>query len=185
LPERWESLDIRGEKPLVPIQDAGWWWIAAVIGVLALAAAGAWWMATRRRAAVLPARPACPPHERALEDLERLRQEALPSRRRFEEFYVRLSTIVRRYVEERFSVRAPEMTTEEFLQAALRASALSAEHRVALQEFLSRCDLVKFARYEPSEREADDALSSAFTFVQDTRPPVGSDPVRGQTPVFP
>lgn len=169
LPERWESLDIRAEKPLVPIQEAPWWWLPAVVAVLALIAAAVWWMMKRRRLPAKPAIPPRPPHEVALEALERLRQEALPARRRFEEFYVRLSSIVRRYVEGRFALRAPEMTTEEFLQAALHAQALSAEHRVALQEFLSRCDLVKFARYEPSEHEAEDTFNAAMRFVQETQ----------------
>ncbi len=101
--------------------------------------------------------------------LEQLHREQLPLQGRVEEYYVRLSTIVRVYIENRFGLRAPEMTTEEFLQVASSGQALSEGHRRALQEFLMRCDLVKFARYQPSGQEAEEAWCAAQRFVQETQ----------------
>ena len=168
LPGDWEHQDIREVKPLIPIHSA-WWWLfggLAVIGGIL----GVWWWKRQRKLAEVPSIPPTPPHEIAFEALSKLRQEDLPFRNRYEEYYVRLSGIVRSYIEARFGLKAPEMTTEEFLQATLSAQALSSNHRRLLQEFLERCDLVKFARYEPSRHEADEAFEAAHRFVQDTAP---------------
>ena len=77
--------------------------------------------------------------------------------------------IVRRYLEGRYGVRAPELTTEEFLQEAQRAAALAANHRELLSAFLERCDRVKFAGYRPDSDESMATLKAARAFVEDTR----------------
>jgi len=61
---------------------------------------------------------------------------------------------VRRYLEDRFRLRAPEMTTEEFLQAAQQNPQLPREHRSSLGRFLTEADMVKFARHIPELEEA-------------------------------
>ena len=169
LPSDWSSQDIRGLKPLVATVPL-WRWIAGTLGVLAAAGAAVWWRQRRRTRTVAQAPPPTPPHEAALEALEALRRARLPSRGAYEAYYVRLSAIARRYVEERFGLRAPEMTTEEFLQAASQARALSLTQRQLLREFLVHCDLVKFARYRPSEPEAEAMWLAARRFVEETIP---------------
>ncbi len=66
-------------------------------------------------------------------------------RRPIESFFVAISAIVRRYLEDRFDLRAPELTTEEFLALAGSASSLSHDHQHLLRDFLRQADLVKFA----------------------------------------
>ncbi len=176
LPKHWETLDIQGAKPLVRIRRYGWlWWLLAALGLAGIIG-GFWWRRTRRTATAIPQPPPRPPHEIALEALERLRQEALPSRNAYEEYYVRLSDIARSYIEGRFSLRAPEMTTEEFLQRASQGQALSFDHRALLQTFLAHCDMVKFARYQPSGSEAGEAFGAARRFVQETIPAPAPEP---------
>lgn len=175
LPTEWESLDIRKAKPLLRIRRDGWLWTLLGLLVLAGAAGGYWWWRARRLGVLVPAPPPRPPHEIALEALERLRQESLPSRNAYEEYYVRLSDIARSYIEARFSLKAPEMTTEEFLQMTSAGQALSSEHRSLLQAFLVHCDLVKFARYQPSVKEADEAFTAAQRFVKETIPAPASE----------
>ena len=80
-----------------------------------------------------------------------------------------LSAIVRRYLEQRYEIRAPELTTEEFLQVAIARPELSAEHRGLLRSFLERCDRVKFAGYRPDADESLATLKAARGFVEDTR----------------
>ena len=176
LPGDWQLLDIREAKPLLVRRRSGWPWLAiAWLALLSVAAGVIWWK--RRRRPPEPVAPPRLPHELALEAMERLRQDELLTHAQYEEFYVRLSDIVRAYVEARFGLRAPEMTTEEFLQQALESRELSFDHRVLLQDFLTRCDLVKFAQYQPTELQAGDAFGSVERFVKDTVPaPVMPEP---------
>jgi hypothetical protein len=144
------------------------WVGAAVLAVVGLAA-GLFWLLNRRRRVAAPApRPA---HEIALEALARLRAGGLVEAGRPGEFYVRLSTIVRAYLEARFHLRAPEMTTEEFLQAAQRDPQLTPPQRSLLGQFLSEADLVKFARHVPYPEDAERAYAAAREFVESTAPP--------------
>lgn len=169
LPAQWESEDIRDIKPPIPIRGR-WWWLG--LGLLAAVGAGLaiWWSRRRDRRTGVTGPPPRLPHEVALEALEVLRSERLPAQGRYEEYYVRLSDVVRRYVEQRFTLRAPEMTTEEFLQVASHHESLTQAQRQLLRDFLMHCDLVKFARYQPSEQEAGEMFTAAARFVQETTP---------------
>jgi hypothetical protein len=93
----------------------------------------------------------------------------MPGEELVDGWYVELSAIVRRYLENRFNLRAPELTTEEFLREARRSSELTREHRDLLTAFLEGCDRVKFAGYVPGESESLEALASARRFVEETR----------------
>jgi len=143
-------------------------WIAlGVVAVLTAIALLYRWINRPQLSRVIAARP---PHELALEALARLRADRLVEAGRQEEFYVRLATIVRRYLEARFHLRAPEMTSEEFLQAAQLDPQLAASQRARLGQFLSEADLVKFARYQPAPADAERAQDAARQFVESTVP---------------
>src|SRR4029077_9600432 len=86
----------------------------------------------------------------------------------FKEYYSALSGIVRAYVERRFGVRAPEMTTEEFLLTTARGGRLQGAYRALLGEFLGQSDLVKFARHVPTLADSERAWASARRFVEET-----------------
>lgn len=109
-----------------------------------------------------------PAHALALAALAQLQQQDLIGQQRIEAFYVRLSTILRRYIELRFGLRAPEQTTEEFLTSALATGGLIALHRDLLDTFLQHCDLVKFARHRPAPGDMEEAFESAKNFVEHT-----------------
>ena len=84
------------------------------------------------------------------------------------EHYTTLAAIVRTYVEQRFGLRAPEMTTEEFLGVSARDARLAGSHRGLLGQFLGECDLVKFARHVPTVNDGERALAAATRFVEET-----------------
>lgn len=86
-----------------------------------------------------------------------------------ERFFVDISAIVRRYLEDRFEVRAPELTTEEFLGLAGSASQLSNDHQNLLRDFLKQADLVKFAGVRVSEAEIRRSSDLAGRFLEETR----------------
>ncbi len=168
IPDIKERVDVI--VPAVPPKPASrtWLWIACGAAAL-MAGAGVttWLMLRNRRAARVVLRP---PWEMALESITRLRAEGLVAQGRVEDFYVKLSGIVRTYIEGRFNLMAPEMTTEEFLATAKDVSALQPGHQRLLREFLTESDLVKFARYSPGEDEAGSAARAAETFVRETTP---------------
>ncbi|OGW76025.1 MAG: hypothetical protein A2Z72_02045 [Omnitrophica bacterium RBG_13_46_9] len=120
----------------------------------------------------LKGRPSLPPktaHQIAYEALEELRLKGLPGLGKIREYYFELSGIVRRYTENRFNIKAPEMTTEEFLASLKDADILSGRHKNLLKDFLTLCDIVKFAKYGPSQKEIDGSYGAAKKFVEDTK----------------
>ncbi len=82
------------------------------------------------------------------------------------QFYVDLTGIVRRYLEQTTGVRAPEETTEEFLREISTHNAYGVEVRQRLQEFLVSADMVKFAGHQPSSDDIATALERARRFIR-------------------
>lgn len=113
--------------------------------------------------------PPRPPHEIALALLEMLERKDLITKGKVKEFYTELSYILRRYIEDSFSLRAPEMTTEEFLVTVKDSTELTSEHKRLLREFLAHCDLVKFAKYGPTQGESHESFKSVKDFVEQTK----------------
>jgi hypothetical protein len=146
--------------------------VVGCIGLLGLVLVAA--RLLRRINAPAAAAPPPPPDVVALEALARLRLQQLAGPEERVQWYIALSAIVRAYIEGRFGLRAPEMTTEEFIVAVQRDSRLSPEHRRLLGEFLAECDLVKFARVLPDVGAAERAYEAARRFVSDTRQPSGA-----------
>lgn len=110
-----------------------------------------------------------PAHEIAYEQLAALKKKGLIGQGKIMEFYIEISDITRHYIENRFNIKAPEMTTEEFFIKVRENPHFKAEHKTLLKEFLACCDLVKFAKYSPSKQEIDSAFESAEKFIGQTR----------------
>ena len=108
-------------------------------------------------------------YEEAVSELRRLEDRGPPSEDAADPWFVQLSWIVRRYLEHRYEIRAPELTTEEFLNVAIARPELTEDHRRLLTQFLERCDRVKFAGYRPDSEESLATLAAARGFVEDTR----------------
>ncbi|HVM62037.1 MAG TPA: hypothetical protein VMV72_14340 [Verrucomicrobiae bacterium] len=156
--------DIHDIKGLVPV-PYGWWWLWLLLA-FAVAAVALWLSKRKGPGAPAVVVPPPTPYEVAIRELRRLREENPP----VEEFYTRLSDIVRQYLEGQMGLRAPERTTEEFLYEVSRDHSLSAEHRELLGAFLQEADLVKFARHQPGAEDRQRALAAAEKFVEDTQP---------------
>ena len=108
------------------------------------------------------------PHETALEELEAAKGDYAKTGD-VKEFYVGASDCVRRYIERVFKLKAPEMTTEEFLNSLKDAGALTQEEKSLLREFLNACDLVKFAKYAPTKPEMESIYQTAKSFIEETK----------------
>lgn len=86
-----------------------------------------------------------------------------------EAFFVELSDIVRHYLEDGFQLRAPELTTEEFLNLASGSPDLTRDHQQQLRQFLRQADLVKFAGMVPEQDEITRCVEVAQHFLDETR----------------
>jgi len=170
LEKEGQPVDIRDIKGPVNVPaDRRPIYVAAGAAAGALLIAGLVVLLVRRRRRI-EMEPVEMPWETALRKLGALRSFDPLKEGRMAEFYVTLSAIVRHYLENRFGLRAPEMTTEEFFELMSRDGTLVPEHKQLVRQFLSHCDLVKFARYGPSRDEVDGAYDAAVRLVQETIP---------------
>ena len=171
-PNATDIRDIKAPEP-VPVDWRPYYLLGGGIALLLAVVAILYRLLNRPRRA-RPAPPARPPHEIAADALADLRRRNLIAVGAFKEYYSALSDIVRIYLEQRFRLRAPEMTTEEFLLTTAREGRLEAAHRRLLGEFLSESDLVKFARHLPTIADSERAWGAAKRFVDETAPPRAS-----------
>ena len=142
----------------------GWiLWSAGGVVVLAIASLLIW---RRRRREKMVAEIRKSPLEVALSALEQLEKDDLVAKGELKEYYGRVSSILREYVEGRYGLQAPERTTEEFMEDLRRDSGtLSKDQKSLLEKFLMHCDLVKFAKFEPSADEVRATFESCKDFV--------------------
>lgn len=98
------------------------------------------------------------PIERAMVELERLLKKELVRKGLFKDFYVELTLVVRRYIQRKYDIKAPHMTTEEFLACAKPSD--------ELREFLESADLIKFAGVKASEETAAKATEKARNYLK-------------------
>lgn len=155
--------DIRDIKAPVPI-GSGWWWLALIALALAIAAL-VFWLRKRKKPVPIDPQLLIPPHRRARERL-RGAEELISDPYRFCSL---VSDVIRVYLEERFNLHAPDRTTDEFLAELRDRSTLKEEQKLLLENFLTRCDLVKFARHEPTEPELRGLLEAALRLIDETQ----------------
>jgi hypothetical protein len=158
--------DIHDIKPPIEIASGtAWiWWIVLMVAIAVAAFLLSYWLKRRKLNVVLP--PPVPPHIRAKKKLK----EALALITQPKPFVVAVSDTARSYLEERFNFRAPERTTEEFLRELAGTKLLLPDQKDSLGNFLESCDLVKFAKYEPGEKELMDLHGSALRLIEETEP---------------
>jgi len=149
-----------------PVRIPWYLWTALI---LVLSGASAVFFLSKHRKAQEDFIPPKPAHEIAYEALQRLKNKDYLKHGQAKMYYIELSDIVRRYLENRFNLRAPHMSTEEFLNTVKNNKLLSYEQKNLLREFLSHCDLVKFAKYEPPHKEVDLSFESAKKLIDQTR----------------
>ena len=141
-------------------------WVALVAVVLALGAL-AYYLLRRRRKLEGPAAARVPevaPDVEALGAIDALARDGLPARGELRLFYIRLSTILKRYLERRLGAPVLEMTSAETL-AFLRAHAHGPSLLPAVREVAEAADRIKFARGHGASAEAERHLASVRALV--------------------
>lgn len=137
-----------------------WVVFACVLLGVAIVALIAWWIWKRARRP----KPEISPRDRALQDLVRIGREMellTPY-----QFSIRVSDILRRYVTEQYELPVTHQTSVEFLSMLAKHSPFSEDERSLLEDFLNRCDLIKFARYDATMEDSRLLLEEATQFVQ-------------------
>ncbi len=138
-------------------------WVLVAIAALLLTTLGIVALRRRKKRPIEPPRQT--PEQIAEAALAQLLAENLPGRGLVKEFYLRLTGIVRQYVEDTTGIRAPEQTTEEFLRDMRARAAIPPQRSARLAEFLEAADLVKYAGQKPRSEQIDQATSRAHEFI--------------------
>jgi hypothetical protein len=107
-------------------------------------------------------------HIRALEELEKLKEQKLWEQGKVKQYHSAISDILRIYIEDRYKINALEQTTHEILHS-FRSSVIDKESLEKLKQVLILADLVKFAKEEPLPYENENSLRLAFDFVNGTK----------------
>jgi hypothetical protein len=104
------------------------------------------------------------PREIALEELDLIAGELETTNPYL--FSIRVSDILRRYVTNQYALPVTRQTSVEFLTALAKSSPFSENEKSLLEDFLNRCDLIKFARYEATSADSRLLLEEATRFVK-------------------
>jgi hypothetical protein len=142
------------------------WTLGGCVGIAAVIIA---WLYLRRRRIQELVRIFKPAHEIAYARLKALVKDDLVAAGKVKEFYERISDILRHYIEHRFDLRAPERTTEEFLAELALADVLGGTDKKMLEEFLTHCDLVKFAKHDPTRQQIQRTFDLVAEFIEKTK----------------
>lgn len=149
-------------KPIAPPKSIpfGWrdllayWWIFALI---LLTGALVWWIYHKKqqpkRKLEVPQEKQIPPHEEAYAAIQRLKKEKVWESGEYEVFYVKLSQILRQYLERRYDIQATKSVTKEII-AALGEN-LDETQQNEVNQLLQKSDLVKFAKFSANEGYRD------------------------------
>ena len=163
--------DIRDIKPPVDIYNL-YRTVLVILAVLLAAIlviliGGRFFARWRRRVIERKLAPR-PPHEEALEALQQLLEKRLIEKGLPKDFCFEISEILRRYIQARFDFPAIDLTTEEILPRVEDNGIVKDTLKPLVREFLTRTDLVKFAKHLPTRDELDKIIENTRTFINET-----------------
>lgn len=148
-------------------------WVLIAIGLIILSyfSIKLWkkYRKTNLKEIFIKPKPILPAHEIALNALEQLRLKRLIENNRIKEYYSEISEILRIYLDDRFSIIAIEMTTQEILSQIRDCEFINKESFSLLKEVLEYSDLVKFAKYTPTSHLSEKCMQDAIEFVNNTK----------------
>lgn len=144
-------------------------WVLIVLAVLAVAYFIYRMVKNIRENKTILGRPIVvdPAHIVALRELERIRGEHLWQNNKQKQYYTQITDALRIYLEGRYGIQTMEKTSKEILDL-LNSCSLDKNDFKTLEEFFITSDLVKFAKYQASIDENEEALVVAVRFVNNT-----------------
>lgn len=142
-------------------------WISA--GGLLLLVLFLSYLAWKWRHRVIPPPPPVPAHLTAIKALEELEKDPIWTEPNVDASATALSLILRTYIEDRFGIQAPDLTTEEFLITVEKESPWSEPEQTGLQRFFTATDRIKFAGDRPRQEVLEELMASVRSFIEVTR----------------
>lgn len=164
----FEIHDIKGQMRYpVTVQEVAPWvlllWFVAILVILAVCLV----KMKRKKIEGTPA-PDEPAYIVALRNLEKYRGDKFWVPEKQKMFYSGITDTLKTYIDERFSIDAPEMTTAELFAALKGNKDLTPELYNELKDLFERADFVKFAKHVADNEENAKALPLAVRFVTAT-----------------
>jgi len=150
----------------MPIISPLIWWAIGVLFALVLIFFAYRRFRSRDRSDPVESAPPVPAEEIAITALNELRSKA--SEIAPDPFTVKVSDIVRSYLESALKLPAPELTTEEFLEKTNSDKDTPIFIKEIVPGFLERCDQVKFAQQSLEDVAKMELLDQADTVVKKT-----------------
>lgn len=111
--------------------------------------------------------PKLPPHQVALQEMERIKTEKGWQKEDVKSYYTELTDALRIYMQDRFGFNAMEMTSDEIIDKLNEQQ--DKEWIDELRTLFNMSDLVKFAKYKPLINENDMNLINAIEFINKTK----------------
>lgn len=108
-----------------------------------------------------------PPHQKAMKEIQRIKSDGIGQGGDQKEYYTRLTDTLRTYLEERFGIKAMEMTSGEIIEQLRQVEDQSKYDE--LRQLLETADLVKFAKYSAMLNESDRDMANVVEFIQTTK----------------
>jgi hypothetical protein len=162
-----ELHDIRPAVEIVSLWEyAGWAFLTLALIVLAYFLVRYFLKNRDQKILEKASRPTTPAHILARKRLDAALEHLHDARL----FCGLVSDAIRVYLEDRFDLRAPERTTEEFLEELQSSESLNASQKETLQSFLQQCDLAKFAKADMLGKELQSLHEIGVQFVGETEP---------------
>lgn len=158
------------------VTDYGLWILIAIIAIAVSLYAYFKWL-REGKIPLMPKRKPVPPYELAIGQLQQLKTEKLCERGEEKQFYTKLTDILRIYLNGRFGINAMEMTSTQIMEA-LRANEDTRNSEQMMQQILETADFVKFAKVRPLPEDNNLAMTSAISFVEETKPVI-TEPTDG------
>ena len=143
-------------------------WIGAGLLIIALLMLGIALINRANKRKAEAGKPKDPAYIIALRELEKWRGDKYWAPDKQKQFYSGITDALKNYIEDRFGLDAPEMTTGELFAALEGAKDLPSELREELRGIFECADFVKFAKHVASEQENARAVPVAVRFVTST-----------------
>jgi hypothetical protein len=160
--------DYRDIKDIIEVKDTNvpyLQWLIAGLAVLSLAILVLLWRRNRSGAVSKePATPALSPYEEAMKALAQLALKNI-NNGEVKAYYSEMNDILRKYVSRKFSVSTFERTNEELI-LELSAKGIPKDAFIKLAQSLRMSDVVKFAKYRPSEEDNKNNLKIVTSSIE-------------------